>query len=131
MITQKVVEWHKDRNLIDGTTDQKQVIKMLEEFIELYEACFDFSSPKNLVDNLTHDIEELMDGNRIKITTGDKSKAKKDAIGDMGVVSVNMATRNGWTLYECLEHSYDEIKDRKGKMINGAFVKESDLISKE
>ncbi len=28
---------------------------------------------------------------------------------------------------ECLEHSYNEIKDRKGRMIDGVFVKEQDL----
>lgn len=28
---------------------------------------------------------------------------------------------------ECLSVAYDDIKDRKGKMVNGTFVKESDL----
>ena len=28
---------------------------------------------------------------------------------------------------ECLEHAYNTIKDRKGKMINGSWVKEEDL----
>jgi hypothetical protein len=28
---------------------------------------------------------------------------------------------------ECLKMAYDEIKDRKGKMIDGVFVKEEDL----
>lgn len=28
---------------------------------------------------------------------------------------------------ECIQMAYDEIKDRKGKMIDGVFVKESDL----
>jgi hypothetical protein len=28
---------------------------------------------------------------------------------------------------ECLEVAYNDIKDRKGKMIDGVFVKESDL----
>ncbi|UTH14935.1 MazG-like family protein [Macrococcus equipercicus] len=29
---------------------------------------------------------------------------------------------------ECVQMAYDEIKDRKGKMIDGVFVKESDLV---
>ena len=33
----------------------------------------------------------------------------------------------GVDIKECLEIAYDEIKDRKGKMINGAFIKEGDL----
>ncbi|WP_367006448.1 MazG-like family protein [Streptococcus sp. ZY19097] len=31
------------------------------------------------------------------------------------------------TLTDCLQIAYDKIKDRKGKMINGVFVKEEDL----
>ena len=33
----------------------------------------------------------------------------------------------GFTMLECLEHAYEQIKDRKGKMIDGVFVKEEDL----
>lgn len=28
---------------------------------------------------------------------------------------------------DCVQHAYDQIKDRKGKMIDGVFVKEGDL----
>ena len=35
--------------------------------------------------------------------------------------------QQGWTLEECLQYAYDEIKNRKGKTINGTFVKDSDL----
>ena len=34
---------------------------------------------------------------------------------------------NNTTTEECLALSYEEIKDRKGKLINGVFVKEADL----
>ena len=30
----------------------------------------------------------------------------------------------GWTLEECLEHAWNEIKDRTEKMENGLFVKD-------
>lgn len=33
----------------------------------------------------------------------------------------------GFTMLECLESAYNEIKDRKGKMIDGVFVKQEDL----
>jgi hypothetical protein len=45
----------------------------------------------------------------------------------MIVVLINMAERNGISLTECLQVAYDDIKDRKGKMIDGVFVKEADL----
>jgi hypothetical protein len=35
-----------------------------------------------------------------------------------------IASRFGWTLEECLECAWDEIKDRQGKMVNGEFVRE-------
>lgn len=38
-----------------------------------------------------------------------------------------LAYRLSTNLEECLAAAYDVIKDRKGKMINGVFVKESDL----
>ena len=50
-----------------------------------------------------------------------------DDIGDMIVVLINIAERNGLTLTECLRQAWDDIKDRKGKMVDGVFVKESDL----
>lgn len=47
-----------------------------------------------------------------------------DDIGDIIVVLINIAERNGLTIEECLEHAYNDIKDRKGQMINGIFVKD-------
>jgi hypothetical protein len=34
--------------------------------------------------------------------------------------------RNNISLEECLEVAYNDIKDRKGKMVDGVFVKEGD-----
>ena len=51
-------------------------------------------------------------------------------INSLGMVVENLtmlAYRLGTNLEECLAAAYDVIKDRKGKMINGVFVKESDL----
>ena len=38
-----------------------------------------------------------------------------------------ISTCNGTTAESCLEEAYEVIKDRKGKMIDGVFVKEEDL----
>ena len=50
-----------------------------------------------------------------------------DDIGDMIVVLINIAERNNLSIEECLQRAWDDIKDRKGKMIDGVFVKEEDL----
>jgi NTP pyrophosphatase (non-canonical NTP hydrolase) len=56
-----------------------------------------------------------------------RGKDCKDDIGDMVVVLINICERQGYTLQECLETAWNDIKDRKGMMINGTFVKEADL----
>ena len=50
----------------------------------------------------------------------------RDDLGDMMVVMINIMKRNNITMEECLQVAYDDIKDRKGKMIDGIFVKEGD-----
>ena len=44
------------------------------------------------------------------------------------VVLINIAERNDISITECLEQAYNDIKDRKGRMVDGIFVKEDDLI---
>lgn len=51
----------------------------------------------------------------------------KDSIGDMVVVLINLSMQLGLDFQACVQSSYDEIKDRKGRMVGGVFVKESDL----
>lgn len=94
----KVIQWHYDRNLIHGSDDKNQVLKLSQELGEL---------SSNVCKGL--DVS--------------------DDIGDMLVVMLNIVERRGLTLLQCLEKSWEEIKDRKGKMIGGIFVKESDLPS--
>mgnify|MGYP000046897430 FL=1 len=90
----KTISWHADRNLIEGSTDKQQFMKLHEEVGELCESI----------------------GNGTDI---------RDDVGDIMVVLINMATRNGYTLAECLEVAYNDIKDRKGKMVEGVFVKDA------
>lgn len=100
-LIEKVKQWHYDRNLIEGSTDLDQFGKLQEEVLELHEALI----CNSYLDNYTPEIT--------------------DAIGDIMVVLINIAERNGLTLEQCLAHAYNEIKDRKGKMVDGVFVKES------
>ena len=53
-----------------------------------------------------------------------KQKDIKDDIGDILVVLINICVRNNITLEECLAVAYNDIKDRKGKMVDGVFIKE-------
>ena len=92
-LEEKIIQWHKDRNLIDGSTDAAQFTKLLEEVDEL---------GVNIV----------------------MSQPVIDDIGDIMVVLINIAHRNNLSLWECMYHAYNDIKYRKGKMVDGIFVKE-------
>ena len=120
--------WHHQRNLIEGTTDWAQTKKLFEEFIEVVAAQIPGEAPQVIVAHLKVWLDDLHKEGRIKSVHPDEANtALKDGLGDMGVVAVNLAERNEWTYGDCLHHSYLEIQHRKGKMINGTFVKESDL----
>ena len=53
-----------------------------------------------------------------------KGNDVSDDIGDIIVVLINIAVRNGLSLDDCLCQAYNDIKDRKGRMVDGIFVKE-------
>lgn len=55
------------------------------------------------------------------------NKNIKMEFGDVMVTMIIMAKQLDIDLEECLEMAYEKIKDRKGKTINGTFVKEADL----
>ena len=55
-----------------------------------------------------------------------KGRDIRDDIGDCIVILVNIAERNGLTLAECIETAYNDIKDRKGRLVDGVFIKEAD-----
>ena len=56
-----------------------------------------------------------------------RGKDCTDDIGDMVVVLTHIAKLQGKTIEECIEHSYNDIKDRKGQFREGSFIKEDDL----
>ena len=50
-----------------------------------------------------------------------------DSVGDVYVVLVILCMQLGLDINDCIKAAYEEIKDRKGKLVNGLFVKEEDL----
>lgn len=91
----KVEQWAEDRNLIKGGTPQSQMLKLTEEMGEL---------AAGIARNKPHIV--------------------LDSIGDCMVVLAIIAKQYDLTLGHCLEYAYNEIKDRKGRMVDGVFVKE-------
>ncbi|WP_067725329.1 MazG-like family protein [Oceanobacillus damuensis] len=96
-LTTNIERWAIDRGL-DTADSSKQLNKLGEEFGELCSGINKRDSTKTI-----------------------------DAIGDMYVVLTILAMQQDTDIKECIEYAYNEIKDRKGEMVNGLFVKESDL----
>lgn len=90
-----VEQWAEDKGILDKATPLAQSFKTKEEVNELIEAIED------------NDREEV-----------------KDALGDILVTIIIQARLQNMDLLDCLESAYNVIKGRKGKMVNGVFVKE-------
>ncbi|EJC3739849.1 DUF1642 domain-containing protein [Enterococcus faecium] len=93
----KVEQWAKDKGL-DQADSSKQMLKTIEEIGEV---------AASLARKDEHGL--------------------RDGIGDVVVTLIILAMQNDMDLYECLNQAYNEIKGRTGKMVDGVFVKSSDL----
>ena len=87
-------QWASDRNLYDKGDTKTQFCKLMEEAGELGRA--------------------VLKNNNAEFV---------DAIGDMVVVLTNLAHLGGTSIEQCIDAAYAEIQNRKGKMVNGTFVK--------
>lgn len=61
------------------------------------------------------------------ISKVERSKVQSSIIAIKTIADL-VADEVGATPYECLEFAYEEIKDRKGMMIDGTFIKYDDLM---
>jgi NTP pyrophosphatase (non-canonical NTP hydrolase) len=95
--TKSIEAWATHRGL-DKTNPDKQLIKLVEEMGELAEAHNKGYRDKQI-----------------------------DSIGDTFVVLTIYALQNGLHLDDCVKEAYNTIKNRQGKMVDGVFVKNSDL----
>lgn len=127
-VIENITRWHYDRNLIEGATTWTQSKKLLEEYIELVAAQMPERPPEDIADQVHQWVDDLLNSGRIKTVPVEKAQeALIDSLGDQGVVAVNICEREGIGYAYALHGSYMEIKDRKGKMVGGTFVKEEDL----
>lgn len=91
-------QWAQTRGLYDKGDVKTQYVKLMEEAGEL---------AQSIIKN--DDVEFI------------------DAIGDIVVVLTNLAHLGGVKIEDCIDSAYDEISNRKGKMVNGSFVKQESL----
>jgi len=88
-------DWADERGLYENGDTKTQALKLVEEVGETCRAI------------LKEDREEVIDG-----------------IGDCVVVLTNLAELVGVPIEICIAAAYEEIKNRKGKMVNGTYKKD-------
>lgn len=154
----KIEQWAEDRNLISGSTQQKQFIKLMEEFGELC-AGIARNDKEKIKDSIgdccvvliilneqlkikkdltfTYDFQIESPENHIKYTMrcfNDLSWLIVNGNGyDLNDLTLELngyARYYGFTTLECLKHAYEQIKDRKGRIREGIWIKEDDLNGK-
>ncbi len=127
-VTENIAKWHHDRNLVEGTTTWNQSKKLLEEFVELVAAQMPGQSHEAIANKVREWVTALDKAGRIKTVQPENAQAAlKDAIGDMYVVQANISEREEFSMADAAHAAYTEIKDRKGQMVDGMYVKEDDL----
>lgn len=91
-----VSQWAQDKGLLESENAPKQMLKVMEEVGETASA--------------------ILKGEHDKII---------DGIGDSFVTLIVLSKQLGLEPLYCLEVAWNEIKHRKGKMVDGTFIKES------
>lgn len=161
----KVIEWAEARNLIEGSTVEKQFLKLMEESGEIARAVAkqNMSLFKDSIGDCAvvaiimmrqlgseTNVFDLLYFLPFDKTKGDMKKTTMlNLAEELGMLAYNVNRPSSRTLArtksalleyldalfsvayvfdvtveECLALAYDEIKDRKGKMVDGVFVKE-------
>jgi len=92
---EKILDWAEPKGLLNPQIAPQQFMKLVEEVGELSNAMLNRNEAEQI-----------------------------DALGDIQVVLIILAEQLGFDLDTCLECAYNEIKNRKGKTINGSFIKE-------
>jgi len=154
--TNKIVEWHHARNLIDGSTNEAQFKKLKEEVGELYSSIFDEVSPVDDIGDVYVVLCNIATREGLTMQECDKASMgagfvfHSAAQGLSSVINIcrqlrwsladnarvdqpigacvralrGVANIHNLTLEDCIEHAYNDIKDRTGQMVDGIFVKD-------
>ncbi|MDD6906592.1 MAG: MazG-like family protein [Finegoldia magna] len=105
-LRENVEKWAENKDLLHSENADKQFMKFIEEVFE-FKTEFDYKERFAL---------DCVDMNDIKLE-----------MGDIFVTLIVLCKQLGIDCVECLQLAYDKISKRKGKTIDGLFVKEEDL----
>lgn len=107
-VKELVLEWADDKDLLHCENADVQFGKFIEEVFE-FKTEMDFYS------------------NKAEILKSINKEHMEDEMGDIFVTLIILCEDLGIDPVVCLEMAYEKISKRKGKTINGCFVKSEDL----
>lgn len=108
--TNNVIQWADKRHLLtpSDTQPSKDVVRQLiqsKQLLKFHEECGELT-------------EDYLKGNDAHLM---------DSFGDVLVTLIIFAEQKGIALDKCWDKAWSHIANRKGKTINGTFVKKADL----
>ena len=110
ILREKVLDWAKEKDLLHEENAEKQFMKFMEEVFEF---------------------KTELDVYRLFGYVDLNFKNMKTEMGDIFVTLIILCKQLEIDPSECLYLAYNKISKRKGKTINGIFVKEEDLEVEE
>jgi hypothetical protein len=149
----KIAQWARDRNFPQGATVAQQDVKLFEEFGELCGGIARIGAAEPGSEKHAKLMSQIKDGigdvmvvmivqttiiNDPTVWNVQIVSTKRRATRDLAIALAHheyarardilnlWATQYGLTLEECLAAAWEEIKDRKGQMVDGVFVKEGE-----
>ncbi len=96
----KTLDWAKERNLLDNSGAERQCLKAMSELGEFAD----------------------------EILKGDQEKQRME-LGDVIVTLILTGHKLGIDIEQALEAAYHKISTRKGKTVDGIFIKEQDHVT--
>ena len=118
----------REQFFLDTAESDRKEIEVVDNVIHLIES---WSIEKGLHEGdplvqFSKTVEEIGEVAEC-LTKGATEDETSLEIGDVVVTLIILAQRLDLDFNVCINEAYDKIKDRKGRMIDGVFVKESDL----
>lgn len=118
-----VIQGASEQHVIDSSHTVEELVSSIQVWgIERNITASGGATALSQIKKLRKEIDELEAG----LIAGDDHEIT-DGIGDALVVLAQIARLADKTWDECLAQSWNDIKDRKGEMHHGIFVKQDDL----
>ncbi len=115
-IFQKIVQWNRERGLLKkGFNHQKEVSFIVEELLESTGE-HDSLSARETAERIAKEI--------VQDNQNTSEEKVVDAFADIIVFATGVIAKLGYNPDKVMEEVYKEIDSRKGKLIDGKFVKD-------